>query len=177
MTVRKIARLGHPVLLEAAAPVADPTDPAIRTLAADLIETMRDAGGIGMAAPQVHESLRLLVALPIESREQAADRPPLVLVNPQIKLLGAERPEALEGCLSLPGLRGLVPRAARVAWRGLDLHGRLLEGEARGLFARILQHEIDHLDGVLFPMRMTDLRSLAFESELHRMPLAGGERP
>lgn len=173
MTLRKIARLGHPVLLARARPIEDPGAPEIRRLAADMVETMRDAGGIGLAAPQVHESLRLLVALPIASREDPRETPPLVLVNPELEPLDGEREEAFEGCLSIPELRGLVPRARRVGWRARDLDGRPLEGEAEGLLARILQHEVDHLDGVLFPMRMTDLRSLAFESELRRAAAAG----
>ncbi|MCL6607931.1 MAG: peptide deformylase [Geminicoccaceae bacterium] len=175
MTVLEIARLGHPILLARARPVEDPSAPAIRTLARDMIETMREAGGIGLAAPQVHASLRLVVALPITSRETCREVEPLVLVNPELEALDGGIEEALEGCLSIPGLRGLVPRARRVGFRGFDLAGRPIAGEAEGLPARILQHELDHLDGVLFPMRMTDLRSLAFESELHH--LEGGSEP
>ncbi|BCX18698.1 MAG: peptide deformylase [Geminicoccaceae bacterium] len=177
MTLLKIARLGHPVLLARARPVGDPTAPEIRKLAADMIETMRDAGGIGLAAPQVHESVRLVVALPIGNREESRTVEPLVLVDPELEPLAGGTEEAFEGCLSIPGLRGLVPRARRVGFRALDLAGRILEGEAEGLFARILQHELDHLDGVLFPMRMTNLRSLAFESELRHLLGDGEARP
>ncbi|MCS6780587.1 MAG: peptide deformylase [Geminicoccaceae bacterium] len=168
MTLLKIARLGHPVLLARARPVGDPTRPAIRRLARDMIETMLDAGGIGLAAPQVHAGIRLIVALPLADRAQERTVAPLVLVDPVVEPMGGEIEEAYEGCLSIPELRGLVPRAARVAWHGRDLAGRRIEGEASGLFARILRHEIDHLDGILFPMRMHDLRTLAFASELHR---------
>jgi peptide deformylase len=176
MTLLKIARLGHPVLLARAQPVGDPTAPAIRKLAADMIETMRDAGGIGLAAPQVHESVRLVVALPVARREESRAVEPLVLVDPELVPLDGGSEEAFEGCLSIPGLRGLVRRARRVAFRALDLAGRTVEGEAEGLFARILQHELDHLDGVLFPMRMTDLRTLAFESELRHLLADGSFR-
>lgn len=175
MTLRKIARMGHPVLLARARPVEDPADPRVRALAADMVATMRDAGGIGLAAPQVHESLRLIVALPIVERGEPRRVPPLVLVNPELEPFGEERLDGLEGCLSIPGIRGLVPRARRVGWRALDLDGRPLEGEADGLFARILQHELDHLDGILFPMRMIDLSTLAFESELGRSFAGDGE--
>lgn len=165
MTLRKIARLGHPVLLGRAAIIDDPTRPEIRRLAADMIETMRDSRGIGIAAPQVHEGVRLIIAQPppVEGAETPV---PMVLVNPELTPLGEERDEAFEGCLSIPDLRGLVPRWSRVGWRAVDREGEPIEGVAEGLLARILQHEVDHLDGILFPMRMTDLRQLAFEREL-----------
>lgn len=177
MTLRKIARLGHPVLLGRAAAIDDPTLPEIRRLATDMIETMRDSRGIGIAAPQVHEGVRLIIAQPppIEGDGPAE---PMVLVNPELTPLGDAQDEAFEGCLSIPELRGLVPRWSRVAWRALDGNGVQTEGIAEGLLARILQHEVDHLDGVLFPMRMTDLRQLAFERELELLkawrPAAGG---
>ena len=173
MTLRKIARLGHPVLLRRAAEVADVHDPEVQRLIDDMVATMHDAGGIGLAAPQVHESVRIVVAIPLRSREEMegsredTSRPaPLVLVNPELTPVGDERALAVEGCLSIPEIRGLVPRYERVRYTGLDRHGRPVEGEATGLLARILQHEVDHLDGILFLGRMTDLRSLAFTSEL-----------
>ncbi len=168
MAILQIARLGDPVLLARARPVGDPSAPSIRALARDMIETMRAAGGIGLAAPQVRASVRLIVVLPITEREARDEAVPLVLVDPELQPLDDRVEQAYEGCLSIPDLRGLVPRAARIGWRARDLDGRTVEGEARGLFARILQHEVDHLDGILFPMRMTDLRTLAFESELRR---------
>lgn len=177
MTLRKIARMGHPVLLETARPIDDPTAPWVRALATDMVETMQDAGGIGLAAPQVHESVRLIVVLPLAAREGPRPVEPWILVNPELEPLGDAVEEGLEGCLSIPQVRGLVPRALRVGWRASSLDGRALTGEADGLVARILQHELDHLDGILFPMRMTDLRSLAFESELGRsagQPKGGG---
>lgn len=167
MSLRKIARMGHPVLLERCLDVPDPTEPLIRLLAADMVETMLDANGIGIAAPQVHETLRMIVALPIRERGDDRDVAPLVLVNPTIAPLDEVRESAFEGCLSIPDLRGVVSRWHRVGFQALSLDGKPLEGEASGLFARILQHEVDHLDGVLFPARMHDLRSLSFTSELH----------
>jgi peptide deformylase len=170
MTLRKIARLGHPVLLGRAAAVEDPARPEVQALIDDMVETMLDAEGIGLAAPQVHEGLRVIVACEIRERgEAAAGAPVRVLVNPELEPLGDEVESAYEGCLSIPELRGLVPRRRRVGYRGLNRHGTPVEGEAEGLFARILQHEVDHLDGVVFPMRMRDLRHLAFAGELHHL--------
>lgn len=164
MAILKIARLGHPVLLARAAPVADPTDPEIARLVADMAETMLDADGLGLAAPQVHVSLRLFV---FRQGEEAA---PTVgaLINPELVPLGEETDTAWEGCLSIPGLRGAVPRAKRVGFRALDLQGRVVEGEAKGLLARVFQHEADHLDGILYPMRMPDLSRFGFTEELAR---------
>ena len=165
MAILKIARMGHPVLLGRAEEVVDPTAPEIRRLIADMAETLADAGGIGLAAPQVHQPLRLFLW-----REEAALR---VLINPEITPIGEERACAWEGCLSIPGLRGQVERPARVAWRGLDESGRPVEGEAEGLAARVLQHENDHLDGVFYVMRMTDLTRLGFIEELARLAEQG----
>jgi peptide deformylase len=173
MAILKIARLGHPVLLRRADPVQDPTDPELRRLVADMAETMQDAGGIGLAAPQVHVPLRLFVW-----RGGAGNV--IALFNPEITPVGEEMEEAWEGCLSIPGLRGAVTRPARVRFRGLDMEGREVEGEAAGLAARVLQHENDHLDGVLYPMRMQDLSKLGFNEELARFPPAeapGQETP
>jgi peptide deformylase len=162
MAILKIARMGHPVLLERAAEVADPTAPEIRQLILDMAETLADAGGIGLAAPQVHQALRLFLW-----RDGQELR---VLMNPEITPLGEARARAWEGCLSIPGLRGEVERPARVAWRGLDHEGRPVAGEAEGIAARVLQHENDHLDGLFYLSRMTDLGRLGFIEELARFP-------
>ncbi|MBU8539816.1 peptide deformylase [Falsiroseomonas tokyonensis] len=161
MALLKIARMGHPVLTRPALPVEDPTAPEIRRLVADMAETMEDASGLGLAAPQVHVGLRLFVW-----RGGAGNI--LALINPEIEPVGEEMEEGWEGCLSIPGLRGAVPRAARIRFRGFDIEGRLMEGEAAGLAARVIQHETDHLDGVLYPMRMPDLSRFGFNEELHR---------
>lgn len=172
MTLLKIARLGHPVLLRPAAPVADPQAPACRMLVQDMIETMLDAEGVGLAAPQVYRSLRLIVALPLSDRDETRSPEPLVLFNPELALEEGPEVLGLEGCLSIPGLRGAVPRAERLRYRGLDRLGAPIEGRAEGFFARILQHEVDHLDGVLFPMRMRDLALLAMTDEAHHLQRA-----
>ena len=159
MALLKIARMGHPILTRTALPVDDPGAEQVQRLIADMTETMVDAEGIGLAAPQVYQPLRLILFL-------ALDEPPIALINPVIEPLGDAIVAGLEGCLSIPGLRGIVPRHARIGYRGLTPDGRTIEREATGLHARVVQHEVDHLDGILFPMRMPDLRQLAFESEL-----------
>jgi peptide deformylase len=166
MAILKIARMGHPVLVERAQPTQDPSALEIRRLVVDMAETMIDAEGIGLAAPQVHRPLRLILFLDAEDRTEAAGRRPLALINPEIEPLDATLEPGWEGCLSIPGLRGVVPRYARIGYRGMTLDGRIIEREAQGLHARVVQHEVDHLDGVLYPMRMTDLRQLTFETEL-----------
>jgi peptide deformylase len=168
-TVRDVALMGNPILAARAVDVADPTSPEIRALADDMIATMLESGGIGIAAPQVNESVRVIVALPIASREEGRDVPPLVVVNPVVEPIGDERQDGVEGCLSIPGIRGMVPRWSKVAWRGRDLDGNPISGEARGLFARILQHEVDHLDGILFLSRMSDITRLAMNSEVRHL--------
>jgi len=161
MAILKIARMGHPVLLGRASDVTAPKSPEIQRLIQDMGETLADAGGIGLAAPQVHVPLRLFLW-----RDGDAVR---VLINPQITPLGAGTARAWEGCLSIPGLRGQVERPDHVAWQGLDARGDPVEGEAQGLAARVLQHENDHLEGVFYLMRMTDLSRLGFTEELARL--------
>jgi peptide deformylase len=176
MALLKIARMGHPVLTRKARPLEDPTAEAVRRLVGHMAETMADAEGIGLAAPQVHQPIRLILFTPVSAREEAGRQPPLALVNPEIEPLSEEREEGWEGCLSMPGLRGLVPRFARIGYRGLTPEGRLIEREATGLHARVVQHEVDHLEGILYPMRMDDLRFLAFESELRHFATAEEDR-
>ena len=168
MAILKIARMGHPVLIRPAEPVPDPTAPEIRRLVADMAETMEDAQGIGLAAPQVHVPLRLFVW-----RGGAGNV--IALINPEIEAVGDETEEGWEGCLSIPGLRGCVPRAARIRFRGVDIEGRPVDGEAAGLAARVIQHEADHLDGRLYPMRMTDFTRFGFTEDLARA--ASAARP
>lgn len=183
MAILKIARMGHPVLRQKAAPVTDPTAPEIAALVGDMLETMEDAGGTGLAAPQVHVPLRVVVFFVSGRRAAAEDGPdsgqggrgqddvPLtVLINPVVEPLTDELVLGPEACLSVPGLMGQVPRATRIRYRGLTLEGRPLECEAEGFHARVVQHECDHLDGILYPQRMTDLSLLAFTSEVGRAP-------
>ncbi len=176
MALLKIARMGHPVLLARAAEVSEPTGPEIARLIDDMIETMIDAKGAGLAAPQVHVPLRLFVYRVPAERSAGPEDPPRetqALINPVITPVGEETALAVEGCLSIPGLRGAVPRPARVHYAGVDREGRPVEGEATGFLAVVLQHEYDHLDGVLYPMRMQDFTRFAFEDEMQRYGIAG----
>jgi peptide deformylase len=175
MAILKIAKMGHPVLAQKAAPVANPADPALRRLVSDMVETMIDANGAGLAAPQVHVPLRVVVfqapgerSDPGLSEDERFDHtaPLTVLINPEIQVMDSAREAGWEGCLSVPGLRGLVERAAHIRYRGYDLDGKLVERTARGFHARVVQHECDHLDGILYPSRMGDLKNLIFESEI-----------
>jgi peptide deformylase len=175
MALLKIARMGHPVLRAAAAPIEDPTTPEIRRLVEDMIETMEDAGGTGLAAPQVHVPRRLVIFQVLPGRltdlPDDTEQDLTVLINPVIEPLGSERAFGWEGCLSVPGLRGVVPRHLRIRYRGIGLDGRVIEREAAGFHARVVQHECDHLDGILYPQRMTDHRLLMFAEEAQRHPI------
>ncbi len=177
MALLKIARMGHPVLLQRAAPVADPGAAEIRQLVDDMIETMLDAPGIGLAAPQVHVPLRLFVFhLPAARTGEPAVAPQIV-INPRVELLGEEMVLRVEGCLSIPGLRAAVPRHLRIRYAGVDCDGAPVGGEVDGLHANVVQHEYDHLDGILYPMRITDFSQFGFAEELARVPPPVQEPP
>ncbi len=173
-----------------AAEIADPGAPEIQRLIADMMETLGDAGGAGLAAPQIHRPLRVVIFhIPPEGPDEGAEmgqdeaegpdspppepppEPPEVLINPIIEPEGEEMAIGWEGCLSVPGLRGLVPRFTTIRYRGLDGEGAAVERTASGFHARVVQHECDHLDGILYPMRMPDLSLLGFEDELDRYGL------
>ena len=175
MALLKIARMGHPVLRAPAAAVEDPTAPWVRQLVEDMLETMEDAGGTGIAAPQVHAPHRIVVFRVAGDRLSDLpgdeEQPLTVLINPVIEPVGGERAYGWEGCLSVPGLRGVVPRHVRVRYRALNLDGGVVEREAAGFHARVVQHECDHLDGILYPQRMTDPRLLVFLEELQKHPI------
>lgn len=170
MAILKIARMGHPVLLKRAEEIPDPTAPEIRRLAADMAETLADAGGAGLAGPQVHASLRIILFQAPPSRggdtDPRAVAPLTVLINPEIEALGTETEEDWEGCLSLPELMGRVPRARHIRYRGLGPDGAVIAREATGFHARVVQHEFDHLEGILYPRRLADPRAFIFESEI-----------
>lgn len=159
-------------MLQNCEPVDDPGAPEIRRLVADMIETMEDAAGAGLAAPQVHVPLRLFVFRVSAGRvqEDPEDVPMgnTVLINPEVELLGEERVLGWEGCLSIPGMRAAVPRAGRVRYRGVDCDGAPVERVVSGFHARVVQHENDHLDGILYPMRMRDFSLFGFNEELTR---------
>jgi peptide deformylase len=170
MAILKIARMGHPVLRRRADSIPVPAAGVVRQLANDMVETMLDAPGVGLAAPQVHVSWRLIVfRVPGERTTGQADDTviePQVLLNPEIEPLDDELVVGWEGCLSIPGLRGVVPRWNRIRYRGFGLDGQPVEREASGFHARVIQHETDHLDGVLYLDRMPDMQRLSFTEEM-----------
>jgi len=166
MSILKIARMGHPVLSMTAQPVDDPIAPDIRRLLADMMDTLDDIGGIGLAAPQVHVSLRIVIYRVPAARNEGQAVPLRVLINPMLEPLDDTTADDWEACLSLPGLTGRVPRYTRLRWRGLSGDGSVVEGVAEGFHARVLQHECDHLDGVLYPQRMTDMAAFGFADEM-----------
>jgi len=169
MAVLRIAKMGNPVLLEKAAPVPDPTAAEIRRLAADMQETLEDIGASGLAAPQVFVSKRVVVYRIIAARIPQGSglqpRPWTVMVNPVITPKSDSKTPVWERCLSIPGLHGKVPRHLDISIRYQDLEGKTHSHDAHSSWAALLQHECDHLDGIVFPMRMTDLSLLAYNDE------------
>lgn len=185
MAILKIARMGHPVLRRPAEAVADPTAPEVARIAADMIETMVDAVGVGLAAPQVHFAKRIVVFHVPKGRAGNPEGVPdegdgpvglTVLINPRIEPLDDAMEEGWEACLSVPGLTGLVPRHRRIRYRAVNPRGEPIERIAEGFHARVVQHECDHLDGILYPQRMTDMSGLAYVEELRRYPPGRVER-
>lgn len=177
MSILKIARMGHPVLSVPAEEVADPTSRTVRKLIEDMIETMIDANGAGLAAPQVHVSQRVVVFHAPPDRndgededldENAAAAPLTVLINPVIEPLTEDKVLGWEGCLSVPGMTGAVSRFTHIRYRGFTPAGQEIVREARGFHARVVQHECDHLDGILYPQRIEDMSLFGFAEEINR---------
>ena len=172
MSILKVARMGHPVLRAKARPLekAELKSAAVQKLIDDMIDTMVEYHGVGLAAPQVHEGLRIFVAsLDVEDDEKGGQDPePIALINPEISVVGSDVVEDWEGCLSIPDVRGRVPRAREIRLRALDRNGGRLELRAHDFPARVMQHETDHLDGVLFFDRMRSFESLTFLDEYSR---------
>ncbi len=168
MAVREILKMGDPRLLRVAPPVTAFDTPELHALVADMFDTMAAANGAGLAAPQIGVDLQLVI-FGFERNARYPDAPAVpmtVLLNPVITPLDDAMEEGWEGCLSVPGLRGVVPRHARIRYTGVDVAGRRIEREAEGFHARVVQHECDHLIGRLYPTRMTDLTKLGFTSVL-----------
>jgi peptide deformylase len=168
MSILKVARIAHPVLRSPAKPVPKSAfkDPLFQKLVDDMRETMYEYEGVGLAAPQVHEGLRLAV-IEVEGDDERAkaEVPFMVLVNPVVTPLGDETVNGWEGCLSIPDLRGVVPRLRRLKLEALDRRGKPYSLEAQDFFARVIQHECDHLDGNVYLDRMQGMRSLTFIKE------------
>ncbi len=168
MTVREILKMGDPRLLRVVPPVLAFDTAELHALIADMFDTMAAANGAGLAAPQIGVDLAVVI-FGFDHNERYPDAPPVpktVLINPKITPLSDAAEEGWEGCLSVPGLRGVVPRFTQIRYTGFDPQGRPIEREASGFHARVVQHECDHLIGRLYPTRMTDLRKLGFTSVL-----------
>jgi peptide deformylase len=168
MTVRRILKMGEAVLARQALPVTEFNTPELHALIADLFDTMHASNGVGIAAPQIGESLQVVIfgfdASPRYPDEPAV--PATVLINPVLTPLGDEMEEGWEGCLSVPGLRGKVPRFKRLRYEGFDPSGRRIEREVEGFHARVVQHECDHLAGTLYPQRIRDMRQFGYTDVL-----------
>ena len=167
MSILKVSRMGHPVLRQRTA-LIQPDDismASMQRLIDDMFDTMNEYAGIGLAAPQVHQELRLFVA---GVDDQNSTMQPVVMINPEIEVIGEETEEDWEGCLSIPDIRGKVLRAKNIRVRSLDRHGKLQQLTANGFPARVIQHETDHLNGILFVDRMTSFESLTFLEEYGR---------
>jgi peptide deformylase len=162
--IREILKMGDPRLLRVARPVEDIQDSALKAIIADMYETMHAANGVGLAAPQIGVDLRLMI-FGFDANPRYPDEPPVpvtTLINPWLEVLTTETEEGWEGCLSVPGMRGMVPRATRIRYGGTLEDGEALTREARGFHARVFQHEFDHLNGVLYPQRIKDMTRFGF---------------
>ncbi len=167
MTAQCVLRMGHPILLQVAEPISEPGTDALHALIADMWETMAEYGGIGLAAPQIGISQRLVVfGLEEDTPPDADTIPPTVLTNPVITPLDDEMEHGWEACLSVPGMRGLVSRHTRIRYTGLDENGAVIDRQVEGYHARVVQHECDHLDGILYLQRMDDFTQFGFEPEM-----------
>jgi peptide deformylase len=177
MTIREILKMGDARLLRVAKPVQAFDTPELHALVADMFETMREAEGAGLAAPQIGVDLAVVI-FGFGRNQRYPDAPPVpqtVLINPSIEPLSDEEEEGWEGCLSVPGLRAVVPRFARIRYRGFDAAGQAIDREAEGFHARVVQHECDHLIGKLYPMRVRDFSKFGFTSVLFPELDAGGD--
>ena len=171
MSILKVARIGHPAVRTQARDVtpSELSSAQIQTLIDDMVETMHEYEGVGLAAPQVHVSLRLAVIEGPSYDERSADAVPLiVLVNPRLTMLAEEKLEGVEGCLSIPGLRGMVRRSKRLRLEALDRAGKPYQVETEDFYARVIQHECDHLEGSVYLDRMEGMRTLSFIEEFER---------
>ena len=168
MAVKRVLKMGDPLLFQVAQPVAAFNTPELDGLVADMFDTMAAMNGAGLAAPQIGVSLRVVI-FGVQANPRYPDVQPVpttVLVNPEIEFLTRTTDDAWEGCLSVPGLRGVVSRYTQLRYRGFDQHGNPVEREASGFHARVVQHECDHLDGILYPMRLKDARLFGYEEVL-----------
>ncbi len=172
MAILKIARMGHPILTRRAGEIEDVFAPEIQRLLADMLDTLSDADGAGLAAPQVHVARRLVLLFRVGGEPDAEAAPLTALFNPVVEPLSEEMEPGWEACLSLPGMMGEVPRHTEIRYSGLDINGENLTRMASGFHARVVQHECDHLDGILYPMRMTDISRFGYVDEMRALARA-----
>lgn len=168
MADRRVLKMGDPLLYRKADPVQEFNTPALDALVSDMFDTMAAMNGAGLAAPQIGVSQRIVI-FSVEANPRYPDVEPVpttVLINPTLTPIGDEMEEGWEGCLSVPGLRGLVNRYQKLRYTGFDQHGKPIDRTVSGFHARVVQHECDHLDGILYPMRLSDIRMLGFEDAL-----------
>ena len=167
MSILKIARLGHPILYKKASLVDNITEPGIKKMIHDMSETMIDYKGIGLAAPQVHISKQIIIFRMIEDQEKESNEIKITaLINPRIIKTSEETDNQWEGCLSIPGMLGLVKRHFSISYEGFDMSGNKIQQNAEGLHARIVQHECDHLNGIVFTHRLVDKKAYGYEDEI-----------
>ena len=168
MAIREVLKMGDPRLLAVAEPVHEFGTPALENLLADMRDTMQDLNGAGLAAPQIGVGLRVVIfGMDYNPRyPEAAPVPYTVLINPQLTPLGDEIEDGWEGCLSVPGMRGVVPRFRNLRYTGVDAHGQPIDRSVNDFHARVVQHEVDHLDGILYPRRIRDLTQFGFIESL-----------
>jgi len=167
MSIKDVLKMGHPILQQVAAPVIEFNSMQLDRVIQDMYDTMAALDGAGLAAPQIALDKRIVIFW-VEDNPRYPDIDPVpntVLINPQIKILSDDIEEGWEGCLSVPGLRGLVPRFTKISYTGFDQYGEKIERIAEGFHARVVQHEADHLDGILYPQRMTDISLLGYEQD------------
>jgi peptide deformylase len=168
MTIRRVLKMGDPLLFQVAEPVLEFDTPELHSLIGDMFDTMAALNGAGLAAPQIGVSRRVVI-FGVEANPRYPDAEPVpatVLINPVIEPLTQHTEDGWEGCLSVPGMRGLVSRCTHLRYSGFDQHGKQLTREAHGFHARVVQHECDHLDGILYPMRLKDIRLFGYEDAL-----------
>ena len=167
MTIRAVVKMGNQQLATPSVAVSDFSDPMLAGIINDMRDTMLEESGVGIAAPQIGQNIRVVI-FGFEENTRYPDEfavPFTVLINPEIKILSDEMVDGWEGCLSVPGLRGLVPRYNKIQYQGFDLSGNFFSTIAEGFHARVVQHECDHLDGILYPQRMVDMSRFAFQEE------------
>lgn len=168
MAVQKVIKMGHPLLFQQAKKVENFNTPELDNLLVDMKDTMDDLNGAGLAAPQIAVSLRVIIFGVAENPRypDVEHVPETILINPEITILDSEKESDWEGCLSVPHMRGLVPRYKSIRYRGYNQKGELIERDANGFHARVVQHELDHLDGILYPQRIENMQNFGFEDAL-----------